>query len=66
MLTLANLATLYREQKKYEQAEHLYQQVPSLRERILGPEHPELAKALHDFAVLREAQGRQHYSISVR
>ncbi len=39
-MSLNNLATLYRYQGNYVQAEPLYQRVLSMRERQLGAEHP--------------------------
>ena len=37
---LNNLASLYKRQGKYEQAEPLYQRALAIREQQLGPEHP--------------------------
>src|SRR5438876_22031 len=44
---LNNLADLYREQGKYEQAEPLYERALAIREEVLGPEHPETAQGLN-------------------
>ena len=44
--TRYNLAILYHEQGKYEQAEVLYQQVLSSQERLLGAEHPNTLKTV--------------------
>ncbi len=39
--SLNNLAFLYDSQGKYEQAEPLYQRALAIREKRLGPEHPD-------------------------
>ena len=41
--SLNNLAELYRVQGKYVEAEPLYQRSLAIREKALGPEHPQVA-----------------------
>jgi tetratricopeptide (TPR) repeat protein len=55
--TLNTLAVLYHAQRKYTQAESLYQRVLRLLEQTIGPEHPTLATTLNNLAVVYEAQG---------
>jgi hypothetical protein len=43
---------------QYTEAEPLYKQVLALREKALGPEHPEVGKCLNFLAVLYGRQGR--------
>ena len=50
--TLNRLAELYRLQRKYEQAEPLYQRALKIREKALGPEHPDVATTLNNLAFL--------------
>ena len=56
--TVNNLAVLYWQQGKYEEAEPLYQRALEARERVLGPEHPDTAQTLGDLAVLYVDQGK--------
>jgi len=56
--TLNTLAVLYHAQKKYAQAEPLYQQVLKLLEQTIGPDHPTLATTLNNLAVVCEAQDK--------
>ena len=56
--TLNTLAVLYHAQKKYTQAEPLYQSVLKLLEQTVGPDHPTLATTLNNLAVVYEAQDR--------
>src|SRR5262244_2565827 len=56
--TLNTLAVLYHAQKKYAQAEPLYQHVLKLLEQTVGPDHPTLATTLNNLAVVYEAQGK--------
>jgi tetratricopeptide (TPR) repeat protein/DNA-binding XRE family transcriptional regulator len=55
---LSNLAILYYEQRKYEQAEPLYQRSLTIRERLLGADHPDVAKSLSGLANVYREQGK--------
>ena len=55
--TLNNLAVVYEAQGKYDGAEPLYQRALTLIEHTLGPEHPNMAAALDNYAdLLRKMQ----------
>ena len=56
--SLNNLAELYRDQGRYAEAEPLYKRSLAIREKALGPDHPDVATALNNLAVLYEDQGR--------
>ncbi len=56
--SLNNLAALYQKQGHYAEAEPLYQRSLAIREKALGPEHPDVAKNLDNLALLYQAQGR--------
>ena len=56
--TLNTLAVLYHSQRKYVQAEPLYQRVLKLLEQTIGPDHPTLATTLNNLAVVYEAQDK--------
>ena len=58
VITLHNLAELYRRQGKYEQAEELYQRALAIREKVLGSDHPDTATTLHNLAYLYQDQGK--------
>ncbi len=45
-------------QGKYAEAEPLYQRALAIREKALGPEHPNVATSLNNLAVLYHTQGR--------
>lgn len=53
--SLSNLAALYHAQKQYAQAEPLYERLLSLRERLSGSMHPQVAEVLEDYAALLRA-----------
>ena len=55
---LNNLAGLYQAQGRYAEAEPLYRRSLAIREKALGPEHPDVGAALNNLAVLYRAQGR--------
>jgi hypothetical protein len=40
-----------------EDATALYERLVAIKREVLGPEHPELARTLHDLAVLQESSG---------
>jgi tetratricopeptide (TPR) repeat protein len=56
--TLNALAVLYHAQRKYAQAEPLYQRVLKLLEQTIGPDHPTLATTLNNLALVYEAQDK--------
>ncbi len=56
--SLNNLAGLYYNQGKYEQAEPLYQRALAIREQQLGPKHPDTAHSLNNLGLLYETQGK--------
>ena len=55
---LNNLAELYGDTGRYEQAEPLYQRALAIREKTLGGEHPDVAQSLNNLANLYRATGR--------
>ena len=56
--TCCKLATLYKKQKEYEQAEDLFMQANLIRVRVLGPEHPDTILSLCQLGSTYAAQGR--------
>ena len=56
---LFNQAGYYlQERARYSEAEPLYQRALGIREKVLGPEHPEVATSLNNRAELYYAQGK--------
>jgi len=53
------LAWLYYVQGKYEQAEPHYQHALAIRERVLGPEHPDTVIVLKNYADLLRKMKRK-------
>jgi tetratricopeptide (TPR) repeat protein len=43
---------------RYEKAEPLYRRALAILEKVLGPEHPDVVKALNNLALVYRAQGR--------
>lgn len=56
-VSLNNLANLYCNQGKYAQAETLYQRALAIREKVLGPEHPDTITADLNLALLYRNKG---------
>ncbi|MEH1905919.1 MAG: tetratricopeptide repeat protein, partial [Nostoc sp.] len=56
--SLSNLAALYRLQERYSDAEPLFIEALSMRKRLLGNEHPDVAISLNNLAKLYHLQGR--------
>ena len=55
--SLNSLAELYHIQGNYAAAEPLYKRLLAMREKVLGPEHPDAAQTLNNLARLYRAQG---------
>jgi tetratricopeptide (TPR) repeat protein len=53
-----NLATVLRDQGKYEQAEEMHRQVLGLRETVLGKEHPDTLTSMYNLAMVLRDQGQ--------
>ncbi len=56
--SLNNLAELYRAQGNYAEAEPLYRRSLAILAKVLGPEHPDVATTLENYAALLRATGR--------
>jgi tetratricopeptide (TPR) repeat protein len=52
-----NLAVLFFSQGRYREAEPLYERALAIREKALGPEHPDVARNLNNLAFLYYSQG---------
>ncbi len=50
--SLNNLALLYEAQGKYAEAEPLYGRALAILEKTLGPDHPNVAQSLENYAAL--------------
>jgi hypothetical protein len=49
---------LYDNQSKYAEAESLYQRFQAIVEKALGPEHPDVAQSLENYAALLRQTAR--------
>jgi tetratricopeptide (TPR) repeat protein len=43
---------------KYDEAELLYRRALAIREKVLGPDHPDVAASLNNLATLLDKQGK--------
>ena len=57
--SLNNLALVYHEQGKYAEAEPLYRRGLAIQEKALGPEHPNVATSLENYAKLLRKTNRE-------
>ena len=55
--SLNNLAALYQAMGDYAKAEPLYQEALRIRQKVLGPEHPDTATSLNNLAELYQEMG---------
>jgi Tetratricopeptide repeat len=51
---------LYVNQGKYEEAEPLYQHTLVIRERVLGPDHPDTVTTRENYASLKEKMNEEN------
>jgi len=52
MSSLYSLATFYEQQGKYEKAEEQYKRALLIKEKVSGPDHPDVAIILNNYAAL--------------
>ena len=57
--SIADLASLYRAQSRFAQAEPLHQWALTLQRKALGPDHPEVAESLEEYAALLKQTNRE-------
>ena len=55
LLRLWNSQNSFTAQGKYEEALPLYKRSRAIREKVLGPDHPDVAQSLNNEAVLLQA-----------
>ena len=60
-----NLALLYNTQGKDSEAEPLHKRSLAIREKALGPEHPDVAKGLENYAALLRMTGRTEEAVEI-
>jgi tetratricopeptide (TPR) repeat protein len=56
--TLNNMAGVYDDQGRHEEALEMYRRVLEVRRKALGEEHPSFATTLHNMAMVYRGQGR--------
>jgi tetratricopeptide (TPR) repeat protein len=56
--SLNNLGQLYYDQRRYSEAEPLYQRALAIREQVLSPDHPDVATIVESYAALLRATDR--------
>jgi tetratricopeptide (TPR) repeat protein len=57
-MSMNNLATVLRDQGKYEQVEEMLRQALRLRETVLGKEHPDTLTSISNLATVLRDQGK--------
>ena len=62
-VSLHNLAGLYFEQEQYTKAEPLYRRALEIREKVLNPNHPDLATSLENYALLLRDMNRAEEAV---
>jgi hypothetical protein len=62
---MANLASTYRNQGRWKEAEELEVQVMETRKRVLGAEHPNTLTSMNNFAFTLKEQGRNIEAIKL-
>ncbi|KAH7007845.1 Tetratricopeptide repeat-domain-containing protein [Microdochium trichocladiopsis] len=55
---MANLASTYRNQGRWAEAESLDLQVMEIKKKVLGPEHPDTLTGINNLACTWKGQGR--------
>jgi hypothetical protein len=58
LTSMNNLATVLRDQGKYEQVEEMHRQVLGLSETVLGKEHPSTLTSMNNLAIVLRDQGK--------
>jgi hypothetical protein len=59
------LASIYKDQKRYADAERLGREALELRRRLLGPTHPDTANAKYDLACTLALAGKKSEALEL-
>ena len=59
------MAAYYTTQGRYADAEALWQRALAIKEKTLGPHHPDVAATLAKYAVLLHKMGREQEALSL-
>ncbi|MDI1492405.1 MAG: hypothetical protein OHK93_003619 [Ramalina farinacea] len=62
---MANLASTYRNQGRWKEAEELEVRVMETRKRVLGEEHPDTLTSMANLAFTIKSQGRNDHAIEL-
>ena len=62
---LANLAELYRDQDRPAEAEPLFERALAIREKVLGPEHPDTKTIRGSLRSLHDNSGRSKGALTM-
>ena len=63
---MANLASTYRNQERWKEAEGLEVQVMETRKRVLGEEYPDTLTSIHNLAFTLKRQGHNDRAILLK
>ena len=63
LTSMGNLASTYRNQGRWKEAEELFVQVMEIKKRVLGEEHPDTLTSINNLALMFWAQGRNDEAI---
>jgi hypothetical protein len=58
LTSMGNLASTYRNQGRWKEAESFFIQVMETRKRVLGEEHPDTLTSMNNLALIYNTQGR--------
>jgi hypothetical protein len=65
LISMANLASTYRNQGRWKEAEELGAQVLETSLRVLGQEHPDTLTSMNDFAFTWQSRGRDRDALGL-
>jgi hypothetical protein len=65
LLSMGNLASTYRNQGRWKEAEELELQVIEMRKRVLGVEHPETLLSMNNLAFAWKSGGRDREALAL-
>jgi len=59
LMSMANLAFMYRNQGRWKEAEELQMPVMKISKRVLGEEHPDMLRSMENLVFTYHKQGRR-------
>ncbi|KAH7146949.1 hypothetical protein B0J13DRAFT_473806 [Dactylonectria estremocensis] len=65
LISMANIASTYRNQGRWKEAEEIFVRAIGMRKTVLGGEHPDTLSSMNHLAITQKDQGRSRDALAL-